>query len=71
MKDLGNVELDETCAFIPPKLPQGTKFYSMSAMIQPLTLKRVFVGLRTDDANIYIMNFYRIKTSYNLDAVSQ
>lgn len=40
-------------------------------MIQLLNLKGVFISLPTDDANMYIINFVRIFTLYNLPEVSQ
>lgn len=63
--DSAYVEPIKTGAIISPELTQGTKFDITSAMIQLLNLKGVFVDLPTDDANMHIMNFVGIYTSYN------
>lgn len=43
----------------------------MSVMIQLLNLKGMIVGLPIDDANMNVMNFVRICSSFNLPRVSQ
>lgn len=67
---MGYVEPIKMGVIIPLELPKGTKFDIMSTMIQLLNLKRVFVGLSTDDANIHLMNFMEIYTLYNLPGIS-
>lgn len=61
----------ETVSIIPPKLTQGAKFYILRAMIQLLNLNGVFASLPVDEANMHIMNFVGIYTSYNLPGVGK
>lgn len=60
----------ETGEINSTRLPKGTKFYITSVVIHLLNLKSEFAGLPTNDAQIQIMDFVGIYTSYNLLKVS-
>lgn len=46
-------------------------FNITSAIIKLLNLKSVFVGLPTNNANMYLINFVEIFTSYNISWIDQ
>lgn len=70
-KYMRHIKPIEIIAIIPPKLPQSTKFDITSIVIQLLNLKDSFLGLSTDNANMYFINVAGIYPSYNILWVSQ
>lgn len=56
-------------AIIPTGLPVNVKFEITSAMIQLLNLNGVFSGEATNDANLHLTNFTRIRISYTITGV--
>lgn len=55
---------------IPPKFPHRVIFNVKSFMIRLVNLKGLFTGMPSDNANMHIINFFGIYTSYNLLWVS-